>query len=426
MPAGPVLDRVAPALFLAMAATPAAAAPGEAPPPSFSSVAEAHSACCGVVLRPSGMIQYDVSLRDAPDSGNASEPAVQGNLRRAQIGFEGEAGEALRFSFTYDFGGPVGERKSRLNSVWLQWPVVGPVEMRAGIFAPPGGLEGPSEGLLLFERAAPPAVVRSIVGVSSRPAVGLFGRGQSWTASLVLNGDSIYARAERGQRTVSVRVAAAIVESDALLVHAGVASAIVLRTRATEGSGGAGTIRLSERGELRTGARLVDTGLLEADGARTMTFELGVQWRRWLFQGEYARFVVDRVGRGFPDARHGGGYIQVGRVLRGPARRYARGGGSFAAPFPEPGRGGGVWELAARYSWLDLDHALGSPGTPAGLGEVRGGRQQVLSLGANWYASAAVRFQAMVQRVAIDRLSITGDVLDRAAHVASLRAQYVF
>jgi len=72
------------------------------------------------------------------------------------------------------------------------------------------------------------------------------------------------------------------------------------------------------------------------------------------------------------------------------------------APFALDGSSWGAWEIAARYSNLDLDWSGGALGTVCSLGCVRGGEQSILSLGLNWYLSNNFRvlFDYMFIRVA--------------------------
>ncbi|MCH1933237.1 OprO/OprP family phosphate-selective porin, partial [Shewanella sp. A25] len=59
----------------------------------------------------------------------------------------------------------------------------------------------------------------------------------------------------------------------------------------------------------------------------------------------------------------------------------------------------GVWEMAARYSDLDLDYLAGAAGRAPVAGAIRGGEQKILTLGLNWYPNGNVRFLADYQRV---------------------------
>jgi phosphate-selective porin OprO/OprP len=73
---------------------------------------------------------------------------------------------------------------------------------------------------------------------------------------------------------------------------------------------------------------------------------------------------------------------------------------------PFDGNGGpGAWELAFRYSRTDLNDAEGAAGTPAAPESVRGGAQDILSLGLNWTLNANLRLLLAWQQVDVDRLN---------------------
>lgn len=404
-----------------------------APPPSADPTVPAS----GAPLRLTVLLQFDLTSFSGPGEGSneGTRPSgIYGNLRRGRFGLEGELASSLRYALSYEFGGAAGEGRTfgKLNAAWLGWRARPWIEARIGIFSAPGGLEGASTDLVFFERAAPAAVRRNITGNSSRPAAGLFANGRRWTASVVANGDSIYANSARGQRTVSARTTIVPVDTDRMLLHLGAVVTAVPQTRIARGENAAAAIRFAERGELRTDeTRFVDTGEIPAGNAFATSAEFGVQWRRWLLQAEHVRFVVDRTSAGLPDADFDGFHVQLSGILRGAARRYSRKNASFAAPVHSlpthiAGLRGGAWEVALRYSSLDLDHRRGREGVAAAPGAVRGGGQEAFSLGLNWYASATIRLQAMMQRVTIDRLSREGSQIGGRINTVSLRAQYAF
>jgi len=83
------------------------------------------------------------------------------------------------------------------------------------------------------------------------------------------------------------------------------------------------------------------------------------------------------VGNGFL----GGGYSQVGIFLTGEHRPYDRKAGAIDRVIPlnslsKNGQGFGAWEVAARWSYLDLTDNL-----------IRGGEMQNVTLGLNWYVN---------------------------------------
>jgi phosphate-selective porin OprO/OprP len=95
----------------------------------------------------------------------------------------------------------------------------------------------------------------------------------------------------------------------------------------------------------------------------------------------------------------------------------------------------GAWELAMRYSVLDLNYREND--LPA-LGSIRGGEQEILSLGLNWYLNPAVSMQFSYRNVSVDRTSPGGAAFGAGAtpalgvqvgqdlNIYSLRTQYAF
>jgi phosphate-selective porin OprO/OprP len=84
--------------------------------------------------------------------------------------------------------------------------------------------------------------------------------------------------------------------------------------------------------------------------------------------------------------------------------------GSFQMPRPfvpvswDP-FGYGAWEIAVRYSRTDLDYRRGDFGTLAGRSTVRGGVQDILTLGLNWYLNSNFRMSLNGYFVDVDRLN---------------------
>ncbi len=72
----------------------------------------------------------------------------------------------------------------------------------------------------------------------------------------------------------------------------------------------------------------------------------------------------------------------------------------------------GAWEIAARYSSLDLNFNEGALGSAAVGGDtVRGGEQTITTVGLNWYPNNTIRFLLNYQRVEIDRLDPENGIL---------------
>jgi phosphate-selective porin OprO/OprP len=233
------------------------------------------------------------------------------------------------------------------------------------------------------------------------------------------------------------------------LVHVGVnVSATLKPVPAGFGPGVATNVRLRERPEARVdGTRFVDTGNIDADQLVAYGAEFAAQHKNFFVQGEYFDITADRRVPNLisGDPKFEGWYVQGAWTITGEPRRYAIASATFDSPRPTKNfslkdGGIGAWELAARYSTLDLNHDRGVVGGPLTTGAIRGGEQDIVTLGLNWYPNQTVRFMASYQDVSIDRLSPGGTFFGSAAgetpaagtqvgqdfEIWSLRTQYAF
>lgn len=150
-------------------------------------------------------------------------------------------------------------------------------------------------------------------------------------------------------------------------------------------AGGNGTVRFRSGPEVSTvdSNRLVDTGALSADNYASGGVELAGLYGPFYAQAEYLVASVNRKGN-LPDANFDGGYATVSYALTGESRGYKN--GVFTRikpknPFSLKGGGLGAWEIAARYSTIDLND-----------GAVLGGTQDNFEAGINWYPNEYLRF----------------------------------
>ncbi|MDP1625821.1 MAG: porin [Parvibaculum sp.] len=144
--------------------------------------------------------------------------------------------------------------------------------------------------------------------------------------------------------------------------------------------------------------RLVDTGNLAADTYTSAGAELGGIYGPFHAQAEYLVASVDQTA-GLPSLDFDGGYVQLGYVLTGESRNYKNGLFSRvkpANPFSLKGGGAGAWEIATRFSTIDLnDDAL------------RGGSQDNYTAALNWYPNEYIRVGVDYVRFDAERNGIT-------------------
>ncbi|MFV4649109.1 porin, partial [Mycobacterium tuberculosis] len=161
-------------------------------------------------------------------------------------------------------------------------------------------------------------------------------------------------------------------------------------------------IRLQERPESRvTGVRLVDTGALVANGVTVYGLETGASWGPLYAVGEWFKLDVDRTAVGTAaspfNPSFSGWYAQGSYALTGERHVWSSASGGFrglkpSRPLDFANGAYGAIEVAARFSRLDLNDRAGSFGAATPVGGVRGGTQDITSLGLNWYPNNTVRF----------------------------------
>jgi phosphate-selective porin OprO/OprP len=375
------------------------------------------------------------------------------NFRRARIGIEGRAFGNFEYNFLYDFGGAGVEDAGKISAAWLQWNASPTLHIRAGAFSPPAGLEevASTNGALFAERASPSEVVRSIAASDGRSAVGVFGNGDNWEYSVALSGGVVATASFDEQAAVVSRFSFVPYRRDNSIVHLGVNSTYVIQPAATgpdvAPAGSATPIRLRDRPELRVdGTRLVDTGNIDADHLLSVGGEFAWQYSNFYAQAEYFDIRVQRRNSTLADPHFNGWYVQGAWTITGEPRRYTVATGAFDSPRPThpfslSQHGWGAWELGLRYSDLDLNFDEGAPGSAPFADSVRGGEQQIFTVGLNWYLNNTVKLMAAFQSVSVDRLSPGGTAFGSYApgatpaagtqvgqdlQIWSLRTQYAF
>ena len=391
------------------------------------------------------------SVGDATEADHARDLNDGANFRRMRFGVEGKAFGDWNYNFLYDFGGSGVEEAGKITSAWVEYAGFAPLRLRIGAFSAPAGIEEVtnSNGSLFPERAAPSELVRSIASGDGRKAVALYGNGERWNASAALTGGIVTTQTFDQQSAFVGRVAFLPVKGLDYLVHVGANATVVFHPAAGGpdiSPGGAVTaLRLRDRPELRVDiTRLVDTGNIDAEGLKLLGLELAGHLRALSLQGEYFHIGVQRRASALSDPTFTGWYLQGAWSLTGEPRRYNIASASFDPPRADKNfnlKTGdlGVWELAARYSDLDLNHHAGALGSALPADAIRGGEQKILALGLNWYPNPTVRFLADYQRVSVDRLSPGGTAFGAGAltpsagvqigqdlSIWSLRTQYAF
>lgn len=167
-----------------------------------------------------------------------------------------------------------------------------------------------------------------------------------------------------------------------------------------------GLLRYRQRPEAHLATRFVDTGSFATESQDLLGLEAALVAGPFSLQSEYISAFVDRPP-GAADPRFSGYYVQASFFPTGEHRVYKKSSAAFDRLRPKAnffdGRGGkGAWELAARFSHLDLEDS-----------NIQGGELDDFTFGVNWYLNPNTR--VMWNYVYSDREN-TGD-----AHVFQTR-----
>lgn len=161
------------------------------------------------------------------------------------------------------------------------------------------------------------------------------------------------------------------------LLHLGISTSLLYA--------GGSEVRYQSRPESHLAPHVIDTGKISSDGALTLGTEATWGDGPLCVQGEYLHSWVKGAGR--PDLDFSGFYASASWFLTGESRPYDRTQGTFARVVPLhnfnfDGSGWGAWEIAARYSDVNLSSGL-----------VRGGHLGMTMAEVNWYLHPNIKWR---------------------------------
>ncbi len=347
------------------------------------------------------------------------------DFRRARIKVEGDAYQNMYYRIEMDFA-----RAGRPNftDVYIglrDLPVLG--NLQIGHFKEPFSIEEltSSRFITFMERALPieafsPARNTGIMAYDHTPdlrwtwAIGWFRtNSDAW-------GDDV---GDEGEQSVTARVTYNpwYVNDGEGVLHIGGAYSY---RNADEG-----VFRWRSRPEIRMAAagegavpRFVDTGRIPSTEAHLIGGEAALVYGPFSVQSEIMFVPTNQIGTG-NDPLFVGTYIYASYFLTGEHRNYDREHGIFGRVTPNQNfltvsgdgctlyEGWGAWEVALRWSYLDLNDEL-----------VLGGRLHDLTLGINWYLNPYARLMFNYIHAFLDDPVFD----DSDADIVGMRAQIDF
>lgn len=349
------------------------------------------------------------------------------------------------YTLIYDFGGSSdgfggtapgslsGGGTSGIENAYLSYTGFKPIAIEGGYMDVPYTLDEAtsSNDITFMERPSPVAVATNIAAGDFRSAGGVRGNTDRFWAGVYATGPlsgAVHNGSTATEQFGTVARATYQVLQDAnYTLHVG-GNAQFLFQPSTNTLTGIRSLTLSDRPELRIDPTpILTTGALpNVSGAQVYSGEAAATYGSLYFQGEYFWYNIDR-SNGLSSLNFQGGYAQASWTLTGESRKYVPTTGAYAGivpahPFSLTGGGFGAWEVAFRYSTIDLNDQLGLASGASG------GRQTIYTAGLNWYVNSNIRFMVNFLHGEVDKQVSPTSPTDAGAkfNALAMRTQVAF
>jgi phosphate-selective porin OprO/OprP len=357
-----------------------------------------------------GRIHYDLALYNGDDNDRDGYPSGS-HLRRAQVAVQGGVNDNWEYKVEFKVN-EANTGSNIVNEAYLAYTACKNMWFAVGQISVPFSLEdwASSNNLPLMETPLP------IQAFSPGFGLGLYGEWQydnmfTFAAALyhpkhgveqVAGGVTPDDLTRRGSDPLALagRLTFSPVHTAGEVYHFGVSA----RTQGVHDKHNA--VNFSTRPEVRarsTPALSTNITPNTVEDFQVYGLEAAGQWGPLLVQGEYVRAEVDAAS----DLDYKGYYVSAAYVLTGEARKYDFASGTFLGVAPQSKRG--AWEVAGRYSFVDLRDR----------GVVGEGTEHDFTLGATWYVNKNVRFMGNYVHARIDRNGLE----DHHLNIIGIRSQ---
>lgn len=340
-----------------------------------------------------GQIAADAAVFNNRKGPNDYNDGTQ--LRRARLGVDGTIATDWLYRLEIEVGNASRDDNTNneldVKDAYVQYKGIENTVLTIGQHKTPNTLEQalPSTDTLFVEQ---PLFVQAFTdritaGGDYKAGISAKYTAVNWTATAGFYGENYGANGGTGAAVykdegwgVAGRVTYAPINGVRETLHLGVSG--YWRDPGARGTAAVGGVRFRATPEFSVDStRLIDTGNIAAKSYNFVGGELAGQYGPIYLQSEYGQASVNRtVGS---NVKFDGGYVSASWVITGENRDYK--GGAFARPKPKQdfslSKGGwGAWEVAARYSTLDLNDST-----------IVGGKQDNYSVGVNWYPNNYIR-----------------------------------
>jgi phosphate-selective porin OprO/OprP len=331
-----------------------------------------------------GDINPDSALKRNNRNGVYGDNELNGNgaeFRRARLYVDGTLWERFLFKAQYDFAGQDADFKD----VYLglrDIPFLG--ILRVGQMKEPISLEEltSSNYITFMERSLPVVAFAPSRKTGIEVNNTILNKRMTWGVGAFYgdtddDGDSDFNNNTRADIAFRLTGLPFYDDDGRRLLHLGLGYLFQARSE------GGDRLRYRTRPESHlTDVRLVDTGSIAAKNANLLNPEIAFVWGPFSLQGEYFWNKVDSTEANDPTFQ--GAYFFGSWFITGENRPYSTKGGTFSRIKPKRNflddGGFGAWELALRWSWIDLNDE-----------NIQGGEENNFTVGLNWYLNPNYR-----------------------------------
>jgi len=293
-------------------------------------------------------------------------------IRRARLEMKGKLFTDWHFVLNPEIG---SDENVNLTDAYIRYEGLSPVKILIGQFKAPFSIEQQTSNrhITFMERS-----LMDVFAPGRSVSLGAMLPGKNWMLAAGISGeDSKTDAPNEGNEGwgMLVRGSYAPFYSDTRVLHFGLGACY--RNPNDEK-----TVRFRTRPESYvTDIKYVDTGVIgDVHHFNRYILETAGVLGPFSLQGEYTRAEVNR-DDSFSDLAFNAWYLYGSWFLTGESRPYLPGKGGFWRVKPKSNWG--AWELAARYSVLDLND-----------GFITGGEEKNMTFGINWYINEQVRLTA--------------------------------
>lgn len=332
-----------------------------------------------------GRLMHDATWWD-DDGGDVPWQSGQ-EFRRARLFVSGEIDGVWDWKFQFEFTDLDDEPQAGIEDAYVRYTGFEDTAIAVGQLKAPFSMDEltSSRYMTFVERSLVTEATSSIVG-NRRPGLHLKRTlGNHFTVAGAFTGNRVSdANDFDGEHAFTVRGTWSPVHEAERAVHLGLAAGW---RRLDEG------LRVRARPEVHLAGRPVDNDVADdvipADDVQVIGLDGAWVSGPLSLQGEYVAYDLDET---VPGSGDGAGWFLAGSwFLTGESRNYHFASGDFGSTRvhrPVGAGGRGAWELAARFSTLDLDDSAS-----LGLGGDGGGEIDNLTLGVNWYLNNNMMFR---------------------------------